>query len=66
MVAAQAAQQAIANHGLAQIKIKVKGPGPGRDTAIRSLGSCGLKITEIQDVTPVPHNGVRPRKRPRG
>lgn len=53
-------------HGLKSIVIRVKGPGAGRDTAIRSLGNSGLVIKEICDVTPLPHNGVRPRKRPRG
>ena len=66
VVTTKAVQQAMERHGLNQVIIKVKGPGPGRDTAIRTLGGCGLKITEIQDVTPVPHNGVRPRKQPRG
>mgnify|MGYP003310042218 CR=1 FL=1 len=48
------------------VDVDVKGPGPGREAAIRSLQVAGLDITSIQDVTPVPHNGCRPPKRPRG
>lgn len=49
-----------------RVKVHVKGPGPGREAAIRSLEVSGLKVTEIKDLTPVPHNGTRPPKRPRG
>jgi len=52
-------------HGLRQIEVYVKGPGSGREAAIRSLQSAGLYITSIKDVTPVPHNGCRPPKRRR-
>ena len=52
-------------HGLRQIEVYVKGPGSGREAAIRSLQSSGLHITSIRDVTPIPHNGCRPRKRRR-
>ncbi|WP_323847902.1 MAG: 30S ribosomal protein S11 [Phytoplasma sp.] len=52
--------------GMKQIEVYVKGPGTGRETSIRSLQESGLEITAIKDVTPVPHNGCRPPKRPRG
>ncbi len=52
-------------HGLRQIEVFVKGPGSGREAAIRSLQAAGLTITSIIDVTPLPHNGVRPPKRRR-
>ena len=51
---------------LAKVEVEVKGPGQGREAAIRSLTVAGLEITAITDVTPVPHNGCRPPKRPRG
>ena len=53
------------DHGLRQIEIFVRGPGPGREAAIRSLQAAGLFVTSIRDVTPIPHNGCRPRKRRR-
>ncbi|WP_341266619.1 30S ribosomal protein S11 [Candidatus Phytoplasma fraxini] len=52
--------------GMKQIEVYVKGPGTGRETSIRSLQESGLEITAIKDVTPIPHNGCRPPKRPRG
>ena len=52
-------------HGLRQVEVYVKGPGSGREAAIRSLQSAGLTITGIREVTPIPHNGCRPRKRRR-
>jgi small subunit ribosomal protein S11 len=52
-------------HGLRQVEVYVKGPGSGREAAIRSLQASGLAITSIRDVTPIPHNGCRPRKRRR-
>ncbi|HUT97353.1 MAG TPA: 30S ribosomal protein S11 [Dehalococcoidales bacterium] len=52
-------------HGLRQVEVYVKGPGSGREAAIRSLQASGLNITSIRDVTPIPHNGCRPRKRRR-
>jgi small subunit ribosomal protein S11 len=52
-------------HGLRQVEVYVKGPGGGREAAIRSLQASGLTITSIRDVTPIPHNGCRPRKRRR-
>lgn len=59
-----AAKQAI-EHGMLKVEVNVKGPGPGREAAIRSLQAAGLEITAIKDATPVPHNGCRPPKRPR-
>ncbi len=52
-------------HGLRQVEVLVRGPGAGREAAIRSLQGMGLMVTSIRDVTPIPHNGVRPRKRRR-
>lgn len=63
-VAQEAARQAMA-HGLKEVEIRVKGPGSGRESAIRALQAIGLEITVIKDVTPVPHNGCRPRKKRR-
>ncbi len=60
-----AAQNAIDNAGLQTIEVFVKGPGIGREAAVRSLFQSGLNITKIKDVTPVPHNGCRPKKRRR-
>ncbi|WP_342252540.1 30S ribosomal protein S11 [Spiroplasma endosymbiont of Amphibalanus improvisus] len=54
------------DHGVTQVRVEVKGPGPGRDAAVRSLQAAGLEITSIKDVTPIPHNGARPPKKPRG
>jgi small subunit ribosomal protein S11 len=63
-VAQDAARQAM-SHGMREVEIKVKGPGSGRESAIRALQAIGLEITAIKDVTPVPHNGCRPRKKRR-
>ena len=52
-------------HGLQKVEVFVKGPGSGRETAIRSLQAAGIEVTSVTDVTPVPHNGCRPRKRRR-
>ncbi|MBU3917182.1 30S ribosomal protein S11 [bacterium] len=52
-------------HGLKQVKIIIKGPGSGRESALRAVASSGLRVTQITDVTPVPHNGCRPPKRRR-
>jgi small subunit ribosomal protein S11 len=52
-------------HGVRKVDVMVKGPGPGRETAIRSLQAAGLEILSIKDVTPIPHNGCRPPKRRR-
>ncbi len=65
-IASEACAKAAMEHGLQRVEVSVKGPGPGREAAIRSLQTAGLEITSIKDVTPVPHNGCRPPKRPRG
>ena len=64
LAAKNAAQKAM-EHGLRQVEVFIKGPGSGREAAIRSLQSSGLYITSIRDVTPIPHNGCRPPKRRR-
>lgn len=64
MVAQDAARQAMA-HGMKEVEIRVKGPGSGRESAIRALQAIGLEISTIKDVTPIPHNGCRPRKKRR-
>ncbi len=63
-VAQDAARQAM-SHGMREVEVRVKGPGSGRESAIRALQAIGLEITSIKDVTPVPHNGCRPRKKRR-
>ena len=63
--AAETAAKAAMEHGLKTVEVFVKGPGSGRETAIRSLQAAGLEIASIQDCTPIPHNGCRPRKRRR-
>ena len=64
-MAAEAAGRRAMEHGMKKIDVFVKGPGSGRETAIRSLGAVGLEVGTIQDVTPSPHHGCRPPKRPR-
>ncbi len=64
MVAQDCARQAQA-HGLKEVEIRVKGPGTGRESAIRALQAAGVEITIIKDVTPIPHNGCRPPKKRR-
>ena len=64
-MAAEAAGRRAMEHGMKRVDVFVKGPGSGRETAIRSLGAVGLEIGPIADVTPVPHNGCRPPKRRR-
>jgi small subunit ribosomal protein S11 len=64
-LAAEAAARRAQEHGVRKVDVFVKGPGSGRETAIRSLAATGLEILGINDVTPVPHNGCRPRKRRR-
>lgn len=64
VVAQEAARQAI-NHGMTEVEVRVQGPGAGRESAIRAVQSAGLNITAIKDVTSIPHNGCRPRKRRR-
>lgn len=65
VAAKEAAQKAIDIASMRSVEVKVKGPGIGRESAIRSLVQAGLEVTKIKDVTPVPHNGCRPRKRRR-
>ena len=65
-MAAEAAGKAAYDMGMRKVEVYVKGLGPGRETAIRSLQTAGLEVTAIYDVTPIPHNGCRPPKRPRG
>ena len=62
---AEAAAKTAMDHGMKKIEVNVKGPGPGREAAVRSLFQAGLEITAINDVTPIPHNGCRPPKKPR-
>ncbi len=65
MAAEAAAKSAHDNAGVMKVDVKVKGLGTGKDTAIRSLQAAGLEVVSIDDITPVPHNGCRPPKRPR-
>ncbi|WP_343089357.1 30S ribosomal protein S11 [Methanocalculus natronophilus] len=65
-LASEACAKAAMEHGVQKVEVSVKGPGPGREAAIRSLQTAGLEITAIKDETPIPHNGCRPPKRPRG
>lgn len=64
-MAAEAATKAAMEHGLKSVEVYVKGPGSGREAAIRALQATGLDVTMIKDVTPIPHNGCRPPKRRR-
>lgn len=64
-LAAEAAARKAMEHGMRRVDVYVKGPGSGRETAIRALQAAGLEVASIVDTTPVPHNGCRPRKRPR-
>jgi len=64
-VAAERAASVAAEHGVKNVEVRVKGPGPGRESAVRSLNAAGFKITNITDVTPIPHNGCRAPKRRR-
>ena len=65
VVSESAAKKAIETYGLKDVDVFVKGPGVGRESAIRALDACGLKVNIIKDITPVPHNGCRPKKRRR-
>lgn len=65
-IVAEAAAKSAMEHGVKTVDVSVKGPGPGREAAIRQLSVTGLEVRSIKDVTPVPHNGCRPPKRPRG
>ncbi len=64
-LAAETAAKAAMEHGMKQVEVFVKGPGAGREAAIRSLQAAGLEVNTIKDVTPIPHNGCRPPKRRR-
>ena len=65
-LASQAAAKVAYDQGLRQVDVEVKGPGAGREPAVRALASVGLQVLTIEDTTPIPHNGCRPPKRPRG
>lgn len=65
-LAGEAAAKVAFDQGLRSVDVDVKGPGPGREGAIRALAQAGLSVTSITDSTPIPHNGCRPPKRPRG
>jgi small subunit ribosomal protein S11 len=64
-IAAEGAAQRAVEHGLREVEVFVKGPGAGREAAVRALQSSGVRVLSIRDVTPIPHNGCRPRRRPR-
>ena len=64
-MASEAAAKAAMDHGMKSVDVTVKGPGPGREAAIRALQTAGLEVSMIKDVTPIPHNGCRPPKRRR-
>ena len=65
-MAAEACAKVAVDQGLKFVDVDVKGPGPGRESALRSLQAAGLQVQTITDTTPIPHNGCRPPKRPRG
>ena len=64
-IAAEAAGKAAQGCGVKNLEVRIKGPGPGRESAVRALNALGMKITSITDITPIPHNGCRPPKRRR-
>lgn len=64
-VAAERAGEMVKEYGLKNLEVEVKGPGPGRESAVRALNNAGFRITNITDVTPIPHNGCRPPKKRR-
>lgn len=65
-LAGEAAAKSAYDQGLRQVDVDIKGPGPGRESAVRALAASGLQVLSITDTTPIPHNGCRPPKRPRG
>ena len=64
-VAAEQAGRAAMEYGIKNLEVRIKGPGPGRDSSVRALNALGIKVTSISDITPIPHNGCRPPKRRR-
>ena len=64
-LAGERAAQVAMEHGMREVEVVVKGPGPGREAAVRALAAAGLRVSSIRDVTPIPHNGCRARRRPR-
>jgi small subunit ribosomal protein S11 len=64
-VAADRVGQVVKEYGMKSMEVRVKGPGPGRDAAVRALNNAGFRVTSISDVTPIPHNGCRPPKKRR-
>ena len=64
-VAAEKAGRAAAEFGVKNVEVRVKGPGPGRESSVRALNAVGFRVSQIEDVTPIPHNGCRPPKRRR-
>ncbi len=64
-VAADKAARAASDYGVKTVEVRIKGPGPGRESAVRALNNAGFKVTNIVDVTPIPHNGCRPPKKRR-
>jgi small subunit ribosomal protein S11 len=64
-VAAEAAGRAAIECGIKNLEVRIKGPGPGRESSVRALNALGIRITSISDITPIPHNGCRPPKRRR-
>ncbi|HOG48986.1 MAG TPA: 30S ribosomal protein S11 [Lentisphaeria bacterium] len=65
LIAVDAAKKAMATYGLREVEVRIKGPGAGRESAVRGIASAGLEITSLRDITPLPHNGCRPPKRRR-
>ncbi|HET7774568.1 30S ribosomal protein S11 [Piscinibacterium candidicorallinum] len=64
-VAAETAGRAALEYGLKTVEVRITGPGPGRESSVRALNAVGIRVTSIQDITPIPHNGCRPPKRRR-